>query len=547
MTHRISTEALARLSSIRHQYGTEFQSLKKKLLQRIKPSHLHRTDEIGQFYHDLQFLMAYPDDKEIFTLAKNALNQLVQTIEEDENRQYQLGNSGLNGTTMCAAFGFEVCRWLQARFPHLVSLNSIDADEGQISAVLSVVLPKVESEILQDENDDWKSWLQKMTPEGGNMLDTLLRVFDQADMRPEVRDELWNSLLIYTNTRLSLPVGLPDTLYQPFYHRSLVRKAELKDHAQEKPKLLHLRADEAQQIIDCSRMVLLRHIREIDPITFTQPDLVSYYQLSRGLTVALFGMAPARRHPIDNYMGYVAFKNGMPIAYAGSWLLFDSGRIGLNVFPAYRGGESQYLFGQILELHRQVYQLKRFSVDPYQIGKHNKDGIDSGAFWLYHSLGFEPIKSQQKMLAQEENAKRIAHPKYRSPAPVLKKLADSRMELLLEGKPAKFDATDLSIVYARLIKDQYNGDRKAADEQCFERLIKLLHLKKAYQDKNLAFVLKNWAVLLMANEKALRADKALQRSLRQMFEWKASGSEEDYLRMMRKEKVLRKWLEEMAM
>ena len=62
-------------------------------------------------------------------------------------------------------------------------------------------------------------------------------------------------------------------------------------------------------------------------------------------------------------------------AYAGSWILFDSGRIGLNIFPAYRGGESQYIFEQVLEMHMEVYHLNRFSVDPYQIGKENSEGI----------------------------------------------------------------------------------------------------------------------------------------------------------------------------
>jgi hypothetical protein len=71
--------------------------------------------------------------------------------------------------------------------------------------------------------------------------------------------------------------------------------------------------------------------------------------LPRGLTIALTGMVPERRHPIDSYMGYIVFKNGLPVAYAGSWILFDSGRIGLNVFPSYRGGESQYIFEQVLK------------------------------------------------------------------------------------------------------------------------------------------------------------------------------------------------------
>src|SRR6185436_10247402 len=129
-----------------------------------------------------------------------------------------------------------------------------------------------------------------------------------------------------------------------------------------KYKKIKLNEIEAEQIIDCSRMILFRHLREIDPITFTSPKLVSYYQLSRGISVALMGMVPERQHPNESYIGYVAFKNGLPVAYAGSWILFDSARIGLNVFPSYRGGESQYIFERVMKLHCEVYHLKRFTV-----------------------------------------------------------------------------------------------------------------------------------------------------------------------------------------
>ena len=179
-------------------------------------------------------------------------------------------------------------------------------------------------------------------------------------------------------------------------------------------------------------MILVRHFREIDPITFTDARLVSYYRLPRGLSVALMGMVPERRHPIDSYMGYVVFKNGLPIGYGGSWILFDSGRIGLNIFPAYRGGESQYIFEQVLKVHREVYQLNRFSVDPYQIGKENSEGIKSGAFWTYYHAGFRPICEEQKKLAEAEALKIKSIKGYRSSVSTLKKLADSRLELVLQ-------------------------------------------------------------------------------------------------------------------
>jgi thiol:disulfide interchange protein len=141
-------------------------------------------------------------------------------------------------------------------------------------------------------------------------------------------------------------------------------------------------------------------------------------------------------------------------------------------------------------------------------------------------------------LAKQEDEKRKTIKGYRSTSPVLKKLANSRMELLLKGKPVRFDANDLSTAYASVIKAHYAGNRKAAEEYACHRLIKLLHLESAYRNNNLLFVVKNWCVLLMANEKLLRSDKALQQQLKKMFLLKANGSEEEYLQEMRKGKVL---------
>ena len=289
-------------------------------------------------------------------------------------------------------------------------------------------------------------------------------------------------------------------------------------------------------------MILVRNLREIDPITFTATGLVSYYRLQRGLSIALMEMVPERRQPIDSYLGYVVFKNGLPVAYAGSWILFNSARIGLNVFPAYRGGESRYIFDQVLKIHRDVYHLNRFSVDPYQIGKDNSDGILSGAFWVYYQAGFRPINNEQKLLADAEAKKISANRSYRSPATILKKLADCRSELIMHKKAVRFDATDLSRAYAAILKVQFNNNRRKAEELSFRKLVKLLQIKN-YHEGKLQFIIKNWCVLLLSNEKELRSNTRLKKLLKNVFELKAGGSEEDYITALQKAQELRKFLE----
>jgi hypothetical protein len=537
-----SGSLISQLFSIRNRYGKKFSSQKLNLLNELLREPVKSKKDL-QFYYDcLLFLIAYPDNKSIYMLASQSLQRLHSYIRSHERIKTSLFNSGITGTQLSAAFSFEIVKWIRKKNPSDIKLNYIEADDGHIQSILSVVMPKVESEILQDANATWKSWLKMSLNKGEDILDRLIAVFDDADIRPEIRDELWTAIGINVEINFTSQTRLPDTLITPYYHRSVIRKNFRKQQPGSKPIQVDLDETEAEQIIECGRMILVRHLREIDPITFTAPRLVSYYRLPRGLGVALMGMVPERRHPIDSYMGYLVFKNGLPIGYAGSWILFDSARIGLNIFPSFRGGESQFIFDQILNVHRWVYQLNRFSVDPYQLGKQNDEGILSGAFWVYYHAGFRPVREEQKKLAEEEAVKIKSIKGYRTPASILEKLADSRLELILQKKAVRFDATDLSLAYANIIRKKYNNNRKEAGELLFKKLAEIIQIKN-YHEEKIKFTLKNWCILLLNDEKELRSNGELMKKLKKLFELKASGDEEVYISGLQKAKELRKFLE----
>ncbi len=530
------------LFNLRHQLGEPFALQKRDLLEKINPETLRSKKAITTFYDTLLFIMAYPDNKKLYEQAELALHKLGTAIEANENLRSQLYNSGITGSQLCADFGFEIVKWLRQTYKQNVTLDSFAAPDYQILSILSVVMPQVESEILQDENSTWKEWLKKCTVKGEDLLDTLITLFNQSTIRPEVKDELWTALGIYITINLTEPVQLPASLTKIHYHRSLIKKASLKDNG-EKFEKVKLKKEEAEKIFECARVILACYLREIDPISFSDWEGVSYYQLPRGMSIALFGMRPERRHPIDSYMGYMVFKNGLPFGYAGSWVLFDSARIGLNIFPSFRGGESQHTFEQILKLHKQAYRLNRFSADPYQIGKHNSDGIKSGAFWLYYKMGFRPIKEEQKQLAAEEDQKRQTIKGYRSSAAVLNKLADSRLELTVDKKkPVRFDATDLSLLYATIVNKKYGGNRRKAEQESYRELTETMGLNVF--DETFRYVMGNWSVILMSNSTALLKNKPVLKALETAFILKSVGREEDYMQELQQSALLRRFIEE---
>jgi hypothetical protein len=534
------TGNISRLFSTRNTFGKQTAADKIELLETINPGIKTSIKQIQLYYECLLFIIAYPDNKTIYTLAIHALQQLELIILANEKIKEKLYNSGITHTNLCAAFSFEMVKWLRQADARQITLSSFEATDEQIKFILSAVMPKLESEILQDANAEWKGWLQQFTRNGKELLDHLIAIFESAPLRPEIKDELWIAMGVNVEINVGPHACLRPGLFKTYYHRSLQRKPapNLESAATRVP----LNTSEAAEIIEVSRKILVRHLREIDPISFTAPRLVNYYQLPRGISIALMQMPPARRHPLDSYMGYMVFKNGLPVAYAGSWIMFDSARIGLNVFPAYRGGESQYIFQQVLLLHQDVYKLKRFTADPYQLGKHNSDGIKSGAFWVYYRAGFRPLQKEQQDLAEAEAGKIKANARYRTPARILKKLADCRLQLILDDSAVYFDATDLSRAWAGILANKYNNDRLAPPANAARKLAGILKIKMD-GDANLDFVLYNWSGLLLWNEPALRRDKPLQQVLKRLCLLKARGNEEGYIRELQRAKGLRIYLQ----
>ena len=533
---------ISKLFSIRNRYEKQFAAEKIQLLNTINIKTIKSKKELQSCYSALLFLMAYPDNKTIYNLANKLLSELQLHVQLNKKLQRGLYNTGITQTYICAAFSFEMVKWLRKTRREEIKLSSFEAADAQIQSILSVVMPKAESEILQDANAVWKGWFKHLKRKDEDLLDQLIAVFDSSDIRPEVKDELWNVIGMNVEINFTSHCCLPASLTKFYFHRSLIKKQIKKQTPVVKPAQIKLTENEAEQIIDCSRMILVRKLRELDPISFTATKLVSYYHLPRGISIVLMGMVAERRHPIDSYMGYLVFKNGLPVAYAGSWILFDSARIGLNVFADYRGGEARYIFDQVLQLHSKVYHLKRFTVDPYQIGKQNDDGIHSGAFWIYYHAGFRPLQKLQKELAATEYLKIKTNKNYRSPESTLKILADSRLELILKKSAVSFDATDLSRAYAGILTQKYHGNRKQAEKDGVKKVANMLQLKN-YQEENLHFILKNWAILLLSKEKELYDNNPLKKTLKKLFVLKANNSEEAYITTLQQAAGLRKFIE----
>src|SRR5205807_8271735 len=103
--------------------------------------------------------------------------------------------------------------------------------------------------------------------------------------------------------------------------------------------------------------------------------------------------------------------------------------------------ETAWLYARILRLMRQLLGVTVFSIEPYQIGDENEEGIESGAFWFYRKLGFRPVRPELMKLTLSEEQKIAAKRDYRTSTRTLRRLAGGH--LLFDFEKSGSYASDL--------------------------------------------------------------------------------------------------------
>ena len=147
---------------------------------------------------------------------------------------------------------------------------------------------------------------------------------------------------------------------------------------------------EAEALIDLARESMVTRARDLYSFKYPDPRDVRMIECGDGLQFACIGLVPERRLMLEAVYAFLMLKNGVPLGYVLVSSLFNSSEIAYNVFESFRGGESGYVYGRVLAAARHVFGAEAFTIDPYQLGHDNAEGLKSGAWWFYYKLGFRP-------------------------------------------------------------------------------------------------------------------------------------------------------------
>lgn len=528
-----------------------------RTLTRLHRARIGEPEELIRYHEALLFLRAYPQTTELLKLAENELRTFAERIERHRSDGVDLvvlehpEVSGIVGTGVSDTFGYFITRWLVHQQQGRVALDEdwIE-DESRLAPTLPRFIPLLAEDSMVEANVPYRKWIATGKGPRRDELQWIIERFESLDESENETAELYESLRLFvrwlptyraTRTGLRLPVR------KTFYHKGpLIKRNEVALAAtlQEPPlRVEKLSRLEGRKILDLARKTSTVRYRELWGFTHGDEARVLKFELGRGVDLFVMGVPAERRLPLRAYHSAMIFKNGIPIGYFEGLSLFERMESGFNLYYTFRDGETAWIYAQTLRVFKQLLGVTTFTLDPYQIGFENEEGIESGAFWFYRKLGFRSTREELHELTLREEKKLSAKVGYRTSAATLRKLAAGYM--IYELKPDKavnwdnFQIRNIGLAVQRRMAREFDGDPEKIRKWSVDDVATAIDLDTAKLTNAERAALGQFALPLGLIPKLKSWTTAEKQTLANLIRAKANADESSYLKLMQKHDRLR--------
>lgn len=531
--------ALAALERLRDRYGQGLAGRKRAALRRLAGARLATAAQVVRLHEALCFLRAYPDDARVLAQTRRMLERFGRRADLRRRRE-ALADSGIAGAPIRYRFFWPTARWLAYRWPDGFRLDRADAEAGDnIGAALPQLATPVEGPWLREADFGGYAALDRLR---GRQTDAtfLVRAIEAMPGDSFTREAFYDAL--DPSCELAPGRGTPSrTLaYHPAapvaFQRSPLRRARplLRDEIPRPPRAVRsLAPAEGERVVELARGAMVTRSRDLDAFAYGDPRDVRLADDGGGLAFALIGVPPERRTLLPAVYGLLTLQNGVPVGYGQADVLGGTAAISFNTFATFRGGEAAYTFARMLACVHHVLGAGSFSIEPYQLGQKNKEGIESGAWWFYYKMGFRPRAAAARGILRGELARMRARPRHRSSAATLERLARSHVFFELDpsrrrGVPP---ADAMAVRVASLLARRSGGDRAAALDACSADLLRLAGLRSfAGFSAAERQAWRRWSPLVLAIPGLARWPAAERRALGRVVRAKGGRRESDFAR-----------------
>ena len=433
-------QALRRLEATHFDFGAGRAAEKLVLLRLLDRGRLGSWRGVLRLHEQLCFMRAYPDDRAVLAQVVGMLTGFAGRRDLRRHRA-RLDNSGVAGTRIRYRFFWPTARRLAARWPARLRIDWDAVDEpDKLSGALPLLTTPIEAVWLRERKPSPRAALARLncgTEGDGTFLVRRIEALPGDDFTREAfADALDIPMLIdpapgSPSRTLAWHARSPVVFVTAPLRRT---RPDLRAELGRPPRSVRAAsAGEAANLIDLAHAALVTRSRDIDGISFGNPRDVWVVDDGHGLQWAFIGIDPARRQLLRASYGFVTLKSGVPIGYGQMDTLFRCADVSFNSFDTFRGAETAWIFVRLLAATRALLGACAFTLEGYQLGHHNKEGIASGAWWFYYKLGFRPRDPGIQRLADAEIARARANPAHRSGMAMLRQLSADTMVFETQG------------------------------------------------------------------------------------------------------------------
>ena len=465
---------------MRNRFGAEPAAQKAGLLRQLNGLTVCTASDARRLHLALCFLRAFPDSRTVLEQASALLARFHEVVAGlGDSHQHHLTDTGLAGTNVHYPFSYEVANWMARRFPGIAAIDWEELhDTARLDELLEYVLHPAEADYFDSGQVSTEEWIRIAAEhQQGTDFDWLMTQLGEH----RSYQRFWTQL--YNAAELPLRCTLSDTAISVtrnvFPVRSIrYRYVEMKGRihraqreiARPVRSMRLLDKRDGQKLIDVAMSSLAMRHRETIHFDYANAREVWLADVGKGVAIAITGLLPGQRYPLECTMGFLILSNGVPIGYGGSSMLYRQLNTGINVFEEYRGSEAAWLWVQVMRVFHALSGCTRFIANPYQFGAGNAEALKSGAFWFYYRLGYRPVDRDVRALAREEHLYIRKRRHHRTPVAVLKQLATCDMHLVLPAaRQAEFFdealiETSSLLATQQLALSGHQSRRKAQDE-----------------------------------------------------------------------------------
>jgi len=559
---------LDQLDELKSRFGARESRTLERLLVRLARQKIEDVGALIRFHEILLFLIAYPQSARVRQLAESQLRSFSKRVAVLRDAEVDLSAfddpevSGVAGTAIVDTFTYYIVRWLLKHHPTQVAFDwDWFDDSNRLAETWPRFMPLLDEDAFVEANVPYQGWLSAARGRTKE-LPWLFRRFESLPKSDREKAELYDSQNLfvswkpaYRTTRTGM--RLPATTRNIFYHREpLIQRREIsmRDELRKAaPVFERLSMRQGEKILDLAREASTLRYRELYGFTHGDPRRVLKVHLGRGVDTFVMGVRADKRLPLRAYHAAMIFKNGVPVGYFEGLSICERMESGFNLYYTFRDGETAWLYAHTLHIFRHLLGVTVFTLDPYQIGYENEEGIESGAFWFYRKFGFRPTSPELLKLALNEEKKIASRSGYRTPARTLRRLAESPMVFELENdgkslgrsKPGdwdRFQVRNIGLAVQRQMAATNGGDAKKFQSAVSKELMDVLGTQAYGWGYGELSAFRDFAAALSVVPDLREWSDAEKRTLGRVIQAKAGLDESTYLKLMQKHTRLRRAL-----